>query len=154
MIRQATHDDMPALLELARELVAEGRFASFGFIEQKVRDRFEALIAGAGAIFVAERDGEIVGGMAAGIGGDWFSDVPLTFDFGIYTRSVARGGIAGGRLVEAYLMWAKSLAPVVNINVGVTSGINQDRTIALYLAIAKRLGIQLRVIGAALSNLG
>jgi hypothetical protein len=154
MIRTATPDDMPALLELARELVAEGRFASFGFIEEKVRARFEALLAGAGVIFVAERAGEIIGGMAAGIGEDWFSDVPLTFDYGIYTRAGVRGGIAGGRLVEAYLTWAAALAPVVNINVGVTSGINQERTIALYLAIARRLGIHLRVIGAALSNMG
>jgi hypothetical protein len=154
MIRKATHADMPELLELARELVAEGRFASFGFIESRVRDRFEALMSGAGVIFIAERDGEVIGAMAAGIGGDWFSDVPLTFDYGIYVRKAVRGGIAGGRMIAAYLTWANALAQVVNINVGVTSGIDQERTIALYIAIAKRLGIELRVIGAALSNLG
>jgi GNAT superfamily N-acetyltransferase len=145
---------MPVLLEMASALVAEGRFASFGFIEEKVRNLFAALLNGRGAIFLAERDGEIIGAIACGIGEDWFSDLPLTFDYGLLVLPAHRGGFSGAGLIRAYLEWAASLAPVVNINVGITSGINQERTIGLYVAIARRLGINLRVIGAALSNLG
>jgi len=145
---------MPELLAMARELVAEGRFAPFGFIEQRVRETFEPLLNGAGVIFVAERDGKIVGGMACGKSRDWFSDVPLTFEYGLYTRPGERGAMTGGRLITAYLLWANALAPVVNINAGVTSGVHQERTIALYLRIGQRLGIPIRVIGAALSNQG
>lgn len=152
MIRTADMGDMPALIDLARELVAESRFADFGFIEGKCRAQFESLMGGTGVIFIAEVAGEIVGGMACGKSGDWFSDVPLTFEYGLFTRAGMRGGMAGARLIAAYLQWAVALAPVVNINAGVTSGINQERTIALYLAVAKRLGIPLRVIGTALSN--
>lgn len=145
---------MPELLAMARELVAEGRFAPFGFIESRVRETFEPLIDGAGVIFVAEEAGRIVGGMACGISRDWFSEVPLTFEYGLYTRAGHRGGMAGARMIAAYLTWASALAPVVNINAGVTSGIHQERTIALYIAVARRLGIPMRVIGAALSNQG
>ncbi|SDI65345.1 Acetyltransferase (GNAT) family protein [Paraburkholderia steynii] len=145
---------MPELLAMARELVAEGRFAPFGFIESRVRETFEPLIDGAGVIFVAEDAGRIIGGMACGLSRDWFSHVPLTFEYGLYTRAGHRGGIAGARLIAAYLKWAVALAPVVNINAGVTSGIHQERTIALYARVGERLGIQMRAIGVAISNQG
>jgi len=154
MIRKATFNDMPRLLELARDLVAESRFASFGFVPSRVEETFVRLLTTGGRIFVAERDGEIVGGIACGTGGDWFSEVPITYEYGIFVTKRHRGSPAARKLMEAYLRWAIALAPVVNISVGVTTGIDTDRTVKLWQLVAKRIGVQLKVIGPALSNLG
>ncbi len=139
---------MPILVEFARQLVAESRFADFGFIEAKVAHRFGLLIDGAGAIFIAERDGLQIGAMACGIAADWFSEVPMTYEFGVYVLPQHRGTLAGPALIRSYIRWAKTFAERVNINVGVTTGIDDARVVALY----ERLG--LKVIGTALSNLG
>jgi GNAT superfamily N-acetyltransferase len=148
MIRLATHEDMPSLLRMARALVAEGRFASFGFVEQKVFTLFTALIDGAGAIFVNERNGELVGAMACGKSQDWFSDLPLTYDYGVFVWPEHRGTFAGFSLMRAYVEWANSLGPRVNVNIGVTSGIDEERTVALYGLLG------LNRVGTALSNQG
>lgn len=148
MIRVAGHEDMPILVEFARRLVAESRFADFGFIEAKVAHRFGLLIDGAGSIFIAERDGVPVGAMACGVSADWFSEIPMTYEFGVYVAPEHRGSLAGPGLIRAYIRWAKTFGERVNINVGVTTGIDDARVIALY----ERLG--LKVIGTVLSNLG
>ncbi|MGQ7937355.1 GNAT family N-acetyltransferase [Paraburkholderia sp. D1E] len=139
---------MPELLRMGSALVAEGRFRSFGFIEAKARAMFESLIDGPGVVFVNERVGQIVGGMACGLSGDWFSDIPLTFDYGVFVWPEHRGTFAGFALMKAYVNWARAQAPVVNINIGVTSGIDEERTVALYGLLG------LKRIGSALSNLG
>lgn len=154
MIRTATHEDMPVLVDLARELVEEGRFAPFGFIPEKVRATFEKLIDGAGVIFVAERAGEIVGGMACGMSSDWFSDVPITYELGLFIRAERRGGFTAAMLIVAYLEWANSLGSLVNINAGVTSGIHQERTVEIYERVGRRLGINMRAMGVVISNQG
>lgn len=146
MIRTATIYDMPVLIALARELVAESRFSDFGFIEAKCQAQFEGLIGGAGVIFIAEKDGEVVGGMACGKSEDWFSDIPLIYEFGVFVRRSHRGGFHGARLIKAYVAWARSLAPRVNINAGVTTGIDNTRVIGLYQALG------LEIIGSALSS--
>lgn len=148
MIRTAGYDDMPILVEFARELVAESRFRDFGFIDAKVESQFARLIDGEGVIFIAERDGEPIGAMACGVSADWFSEVPLTYEFGCYVRPAHRGTLAGAMLVRAYLRWARTLSPRVNVNLGVTTGITEARTVALY----ERLG--LKIIGTALSTMG
>jgi len=148
MIRQATLADMPELLRMGRALVEEGRFRSFGFIEAKSRAMFESLIGGAGVVFVNERDGLLIGAMACGRSEDWFSDIPLTFDYGVFVWPEHRGTFGGFSLMRAYVDWAKSLAPVVNINIGVTSGIDEERTVKLYALLG------LKRVGTALSNLG
>jgi GNAT superfamily N-acetyltransferase len=139
---------MPELLRMARALIDEGRFRTFGFIEAKSRAMFESLINGGGVVFVNERDGKVIGGMACGLSGDWFSDIPLTFDYGVFVWPEHRGSFAGFALMRAYVNWAKSLAPVVNINIGVTSGIDEERTVQMYALLG------LKRIGSALSNLG
>lgn len=148
MIREATLNDMPELLRMGGALVDEGRFRTFGFIEVKSRAMFESLIGGAGVVFVNERDGQIIGGIACGLSGDWFSDIPLTFDYGVFVWPEHRGTFGGFALMRAYVNWAKSLAPVVNINIGVTSGIDEERTVAMYGLLG------LKRVGSALSNLG
>lgn len=139
---------MPILVEFARLLVAESRFADFGFIEEKVAHRFGLLIDGAGRIFIAERDGVPVGAMACGVSADWFSEVPMTYEFGVYVAPEHRGTLSGPCLIRSYIRWAKTFGERVNINVGVTTGIDEVRVVALY----ERLG--LHIIGTALSNLG
>lgn len=150
MIRNATVEDLPAVIELARMAIEESRFRDFGFIPEKVHAVFSNLLAGAGAIFVAERDGEIIGAIACGKGEDFFSNVPLTFDYGTNVKPEYRGGMAGPMLASAYRQWADSLAPLVNINLGLTGGIVDEKRLAKMWE--RRAG--LKVIGTLLSNLG
>lgn len=147
--------DMPVLVELARQLVAEGRFARFGFMPEKVERYFTAMLdSDKTAIFVYEQDGEVIGGVGCASTEDWFSPIPSTYEMGVMVFPEKRGGMAGPRLMQAYSEWAEQFKgtdvdgnTITNKNAGVTSGIGDTNRTA---AIWRRLGFG--DIGVLLSN--
>ena len=63
MIRQATPDDIPALVTLGARMHAESRFAVLAYNPEKA-GRTLAHVLETGFLWVATDDGRIVGGMA------------------------------------------------------------------------------------------
>ena len=63
MIRVATEDDIPRMLELGRQLHDESRFNVYPLNEQRTIDFFKMVInGGSTCAFVSIQKGEIVGG--------------------------------------------------------------------------------------------
>lgn len=142
-LRQATHGDLTAIIELAREMHDESpRFRRYAFLGYRLRTTLEAALnmGERGCLIVVERDGRIIGAFA-GVAVDHFAcDVLQACDLGLFVAQDARGGTTAARLVRAYLGWAAGIKaePTISINTGVAV----ERTGQLLAALgAKQSGI-------------
>lgn len=138
MIRNATAGDIPALIELGARMYLESRYAENSLFDgQKCADLAKHLIAEPlGCVFVAERDGRVIGWLAGGIAEQWFSRKLMAFEYGLFIAPEHRGGSAGPRLAKAFIEWAGDSGAAV-INMGITTGVHEERTGAMY----ERLGL-------------
>lgn len=138
MIRAATRDEIPALIALGASMYQESRYAENSpFDALKCADLADHLIsADAGCVLVAEHNGQIIGWLAGGIGEQWFSRQLMAFEYGVFISPHHRGGSAGARLVKSFMAWAKEHGAAV-INMGITTGVHEERTGELY----SRLGL-------------
>ncbi|WP_407084802.1 GNAT family N-acetyltransferase [Pluralibacter gergoviae] len=139
MVRDATGGDIPALIELATRMYLESRYSQNSpFDADKCAELARSLIdAAAGCVLVAERDGQVIGWLAGGIGEQFFSRQLMAFEYGLFVAPEHRGGSAGPRLAKAFIAWAKTHGAVL-INMGITTGVHAERTGQLY----SRLGLQ------------
>lgn len=138
MIRVATHDDIPRLIDLGKMLHDQSSFAALDFDRIKVRASLLAIIDGAGVVFVAERDGEIVGGFAGGVASHWFGNDMFGFDYSFFIEPTRRHGITAIKLLTAFREWAK-LRGAREIRLGISTGIMIEQTGALYEAFGMTL---------------
>lgn len=139
MIRHANTGDIPVLIELGMRMYLESQYADTSpFDEQKCADLAKQLIGSpVGCVLVAEKDGQIVGWMAGGIGEQWFSRKLMAFEYGLFIAPGQRGGSAAPRMVKAFIAWAKNNGAAV-VNMGITTGVHEERTGTTY----ERLGLQ------------
>ncbi|MEQ6971039.1 GNAT family N-acetyltransferase [Pectobacterium polaris] len=138
MIRQAIKEDIPALVLLGMRMHHESSYRNVSFNVEKCAGLADQLIESEyGAVLVAEKDGVIIGWMAGGIAPFWFSHDRMAFEYGVFIDADHRGGSAGYRLVKEFVRWAKE-RDVVEIRMGITTGVHEDRTGDLY----QRLGLQ------------
>lgn len=127
MIRPATIDDLPAILELGGRMHRESRFRALSFDLQKVGDIFGQLIGGAGIVLVAEVEGRIVGGIAAAVVEYWFSRAKVAQDFALFIEPEHRGGMLAARLLHKYEDWAREQGAHA-VEMGVNTGVHVDQT--------------------------
>lgn len=138
MIRVATTDDIPRILELGNLLHQTSSFSRHPFDEAKVDALMRNIMAGAGVVYVAEIDGVVIGGIAGGITEFWFCNEKIGFDFSFFIHPDYRGGMSAPRLIVAFKEWAR-LNGAVEIHMGVTTGIHTEATGRLY----EKMGFEL-----------
>lgn len=129
-IRAATADDLDTLVEMGQRMHAESRFARLVFDGEKVRRTLAMLIDSPdGFLWVCERNGWIVGGLAAMAAERWFSQSRCCCDLGLFVDANERGGMAAAVLVRRYVEWALDLgiAPA-DIELGVNTGVKTEET--------------------------
>lgn len=131
MIRTATHDDVPRILELGRLLHATSAYSALPFDEQKVGALMHSLIDGAGVVFVSEVDGVVIGGLAGGVTEFWFCSEKIAFDFSFFIHPDYRGGMSAPRLISTFSDWAKRIG-ARELHMGITTGINTEAVARLY----------------------
>ena len=132
MIRNATLDDIPEALELAREMHQESRAAKFDFSEYRVATLLEQLITGDdGIVLVNEVNNRINGGLIAQVFTQYWGYTKSSQDLALFLTKEARGGIVYLKFIKEYVRQAK-LKGVEDILIGVTSGINTDMVDSLY----------------------
>ncbi|WP_368913500.1 N-acetyltransferase family protein [Mixta calida] len=133
MIRPANVNDIPCIIALGQQLHAESSYSHLPYNVEKVAALMEQLIQGAGVVFVAEKDGEVVGGIAGAITEHWFCDVRLAFDYSFFIAPEQRHGITALRLLRAFTEWSK-IRGASEIRMGITTAINVGGTSRLYRA--------------------
>lgn len=139
MIRTATFADIPRLVQLGAMLHASSSYASMDFDHGKVTDFLASLVAhqNGGVVFVAEREGVVIGGLAGAVAPHWFSRDLIGFDHSLFLEPGRRHGITASKLVVAFVEYAKAMG-AVKINLGITTGINEEATAKFYESLGLR----------------
>lgn len=143
MIRPATLDDIPRLVELGQAMHAESpTFCRLRFDADKAAATIASTInSAAGFAFVAEHSGQVVGGMLALIAPHYFSPDLVACDLALFMAPEHRGGMAAVRLVNAYVRWAECHGAAL-VHLGVMTGVQVDKTEALLQRLgARRAGV-------------
>lgn len=132
MIRAATLEDIPRMVELGRVMHGESPvFCRLRFDGAQLASTIASTIASpAGFAHVAEHGGQVVGGMLAMVAPHYFSPDLVACDLALFMAPEHRGGMAGVRLISAYVGWAESMGAAVT-QLGVMTGVNVDKTEAL-----------------------
>lgn len=132
MIRAATHEDIPRMVDLGRVMHGESpTFCRLRFDADKLAATISSTITSAGGFAYVEEQGDaVVGGMLAMITPHYFSHDLVACDLALFMAPEHRGGMAAVRLINAYVKWAEYHGAVVT-QLGVMTGVNVDKTEAL-----------------------
>ncbi|EMM5415292.1 GNAT family N-acetyltransferase [Citrobacter amalonaticus] len=138
MIRPASTADIPEIIRLSEIMHQESRYRTLPYNGVKFSALLRRLIDSSdGMVAVAEKDGAIVGAIAAVVTEHYFADATISYELGLYVEKAHRGTLAGYRLAKEYITWAKS-KDVDQIDMGITTGIDEERTGRMY----ERLGLK------------
>ena len=144
-IRKASTGDIPAIIEMARDMHAESpRYRDLSFNAEKINSLALALIRvpGAGGVLVAESESRLVGMFAFHVGQHFFSDDTFASDVVMYVRPKHRSGSLFPRLVKAFEAWADEYGVKEKL-LGVSAEIDSPRVVA----VLERLGYKSVVTG-------
>ncbi len=143
-IRVGTLEDLPRIMELGEKLHKESpRWARLTFNPEKAAAFMRMLIeSDNGVVFVAERAGVIVGGIAGYAEPHWSSDDVIAQEISFFMDDSARGSMAATRLVCALAAWGE-LRGARWLHAGTSTGLDPERTAGLY----ERLGFSRCAIG-------
>lgn len=143
-IRPATLDDLPRILDLGELMHHESpRWSRVAFSRPRAADFIARLILNEwGCVFLAEKDGVVIGGIAGTALPHWASDDILADEASFFMLPEARGSMAGVRLIGALKEWAGARGAKW-LNAGTSTGLDPERTAGLY----ERLGFSRCAIG-------
>lgn len=143
-IRHATMDDLPTIIALGEQMHAESpRWSRLTFNRAKAADMLAQLILKPwGVIFVAEKDGEIIGGIAGMVSAHWSSDDLIADEVSFFMASGYRGDMAAPRLIRALRVWGEGTGAKW-LDAGTSTGVEPERCAQLY----ERLGFTRCAIG-------
>ena len=132
MIRPATIDDIPRLVELGRAFHTESpEYREISFDENKTVETLAGLINGMGVVFVAISGGHIQGGIAGMVSEFWFSRERVAIDLALFIEPSSRHGLLALKLILTFKSWARNVG-ATQVKMGITTGINVDGTRRLY----------------------
>lgn len=138
MIREMTREDINMLVAMGGQMHAESYFKETEYSPEKCRELGEQLVDNPYLYgIVSEKDGEITGFFLGFIQEHYFSLGLMSSDLLLYVKPEYRSGMAGVRLIKAYIEWARSAGvEPKNIQLGQTAGIDPEVVDKLY----KKLG--------------
>lgn len=145
LIREATRDDVSAMVALGRRMHEESPYwSALPFSDERTAATIVQLMAapGLGVAFVAEHDGQIVGGAGAVIVWHWSVAAKIGCELFVFVAPEHRGGSVAARLIRA-MDRAVAARGAVRFQVGSSIGLNDERTAQLY----ERLGFRRYSIG-------
>lgn len=150
MIRPATFEDIPRLVELGEVMHLESRYRVLPYAPNKVFGLLARMIEqDTGLLLVAEKGGQIVGGFAGLIAEHWFSNSRIATDFALFIHPDHRGGMTAARLLKAFVAWARKEGAAL-ITAGITTGVHTDATTRLYQSLGfEPVGIAFNMEGSS-----
>ena len=124
--------DKMAVLELGKQMHAEApRYQNKLFDEGRAGAAIDG-IAGAGAVFVAEDDGKLVGMIGGMVSPEFFSTEKVAYAICHYVAPAARKGLAGFRLLKAFEAWAFGPGGADESVVAPSTGVETDAVVGMY----------------------
>lgn len=125
--RRALPDDLPALLQLSKEMHEETSFRALSFSAAKTATEIMSSILNPNMLFLVAEDREkIVGMVAAYLDKPYFSEDLVVYDHVWYVGKEGRGSMVGPRLLKHVAEWARLCrAKAVFVTLG--SDVSQER---------------------------
>ena len=120
MIREATREDAPAIVDILAALHEITSFAPVDFSEVKAKHAVVSFIEGGQFARVIDLDGEIAGVMIGIVFPTWFGSDLIAVDIALYVKPECRG-FASVRLVKQFIAWAKDKG-AKQIRPGISTG--------------------------------
>lgn len=140
MIREATIFDLPKVFELSKEVynVSVNHRSVYTWNDEKALSALKLFITSDEATIIIEEFNGILKGFiiaelympAAGI-------EIIASDVVVFVKPEYQGGITIAKLIKGYENWAKSKG-ATHIELGVSSGLNHERTLSLYVSLGYR----------------
>lgn len=132
-IRVATMEDLPRILVLGEMLHKESpRWSRMSFNRAKAAEYIANLIVQPnGVVFLAERGGQVVGGIAGMVAPHWCSDDLLGYEVSLFMDEGARGTMVPARLICALEAWC-GMRGALWTTAGTSTGLDPERTAGLY----------------------
>lgn len=125
--RRARPDDLSSIMVLAKEMHAETSFRTLSFNDAKAATEVLSCILNPNMlVVVGEKDGKILGIIAAHLDKPYFSEDLVVYDHIWYVGKEGRGSMVGPRLLKHVAEWARLCgAKAVFVTLG--SDVSQDR---------------------------
>jgi GNAT superfamily N-acetyltransferase len=120
MIRNATPEDIAAVVEMGVMMVDETSYKHVTYSPERVEATCKILIAN-GFIAVAEKDGEVVGAMLGDVYTPWYTTDRMGIDYCIYIKPEHRSGLMAVRLIKRFEEWCIAMG-ATQIRPGVGTG--------------------------------
>lgn len=130
IIKKATIDDLPVIIEMAKAFHRESDARKYTLTDERIKE-LTTLIISTGLGILAVKDGEAIGMMGAMLQKNVFFDELMAGDYLIYVKPEYRGTEAAQLLVDYYIQWAKTYGARC-IGIDIESGINDERAINFY----------------------
>ena len=146
LIRRAVPSDIPAILAMAKDMVAESpRYRAMRFNEEKLNSLALALIrlkSVPGGCVVAEQEGKLVGMLAFHVGSQFFSDDTFASDLAMYIRPEHRKSTIFPRMVIEFERWADEYGVDEKL-LGVSAEVDSECTVI----VLERMGYRRCAVG-------
>lgn len=136
IVRDATPDDLPAILLLAVEMFYESPHYTQGghtMDPESIYDTFLHLIFNPdGFLKVAVENNIIIGGYAGGIAKHWYSKDKYIYELGVFISKEHRNGSHGVKLVKDLISQLDKYDDVLEAVISTATGTQFDRVEKLY----------------------
>ncbi|MCY1708365.1 GNAT family N-acetyltransferase [Pannonibacter sp. SL95] len=133
MIRQATPQDIPAIIDLLYTLHSESPVYSEEPVDEfYVEANLLQMLESEGAVVLI--DDEYRGFMIGAFAPNWFSRTVQAYEVILCIAPEHRGGILAARLIKEFERYAKSKG-AVTVSAGASTGMSDERTINLYIRL-------------------
>ena len=137
MIRKAVNQDAAKILDLCKEAHEESTITTAPLDPKTLRTNLQICVLSAEHLVLVVEVDDKIEGMIIGVTHQlWYSRKKQATDLLFYTSKRIRGEGWGAKLMRRFISWAKENPGVKEIMLGVSSGIETDRTKTLY----KRMG--------------
>jgi L-amino acid N-acyltransferase YncA len=120
MIRQAIESDIPALVEMGQLLHDESSYKHVSYSPERVAATCLLMMKN-GFLVVAEKDGEVVGGMMGDVQVAWYTTERMGFDLSLYIKPEHRSGMMAMRMIKRFENWCIKMG-ATQIRPGIGTG--------------------------------
>lgn len=131
-LRTASISDIPILILIAQGFIKEApNYQSRELDIKALEENLRTIIDGVGAVFVAEKGEQIVGGIVCLTTKDWFNNQVIAFEQVFYVLPEYRATRAPLMLIDAFINWARHMG-ASRVQSGTTTGISTKGCVRLY----------------------
>ena len=133
MIRKAVNQDVSKIVDLCKEAHEESKITTAPLDPKTLRTNVQICVLSAEHLVMVVEVDDKIECMIIGVTHQlWYSRKKQATDLFFYTSQRIRGEGWGAKLMRRFIGWAKDNPGVKEIMLGVSSGIETDRTKTMY----------------------